>query len=250
MKNNERRKAYISLGFTLVGIIAAVAPFALEADMFVWGGASFMGGVITAISAFITFLMFNGRAKVMSAMFSGDNILVKWRYSDEFWEKNIRYEIRDTKIMRKIGAILGGVFVIVGVVAFVIDPDDNGLFTLMMLGIGVFFLILGFVSAATQKRRLRRSPPEAVIAKEGVLYQGELFTWNQPAIAYLDGVSVNPADPSEMLFVIVQLSGRYAQYQKHYIHIPIPAGQEKMAEDIAYYFDKPIISDIKRKVRQ
>ncbi len=248
MKTKERHNANLSLVFTLSGVIAAAAPFITGGDIAEWGGASLTGGVIMSVTAFITFLMFNGRAKVMSRIFSGDNVLVRWQYSEAFWEENIQNEMKDSGTMKIMGAVLGGIFAVTGAGFFIADPDDNGLTALIMLGLGGFFLILGFVSAAVDRRRLRRSPPEAVIARDGVFYQGALYIWNQPSIAYLEGVSVNPADPSRLLIVVAQLAGRYAQYQQHFINIPIPPGQEQIANDVADYFDKPLSPDLEKKI--
>lgn len=245
-KNKERRNARTSLIIMVIGILAAVLPFALNADMESFGfGVSFIGAIL-ALICFFVYLMFNGRAKVFDRMFHGENVLAHWSYSKEFWEKEQQKDSEDSGIARVVGFFLGGIFALIGIIFMVSDPDDNGMLFLIMLGIGLFFVLIGFISAAREKRRAATMLPEAIIAREGILYKDILYTWNSPKIAFLVSVSLDPAAGDAIVFVLRQLSGGRGmiRYHKIFVAIPVPPGEEARAAWIINYFDLQPAPDI------
>ena len=252
-KNKERRSATISLVIFLISAAAVAFPFLIDADMESWGfGVAFMGGIV-GLTAFLVFLMYNGRAKVRNRMFQNENILAHWRYSEEYWKQVTANDIADAGIGRIVGFFLGGIFLLIGIVVFAADPDENGGFLLIMLGVAVFFVIIGFISVGAEKRRARASAPEAIIAQEGLFFKNILYTWNNHAISYLESVTMHPAEPSTLLFVLRQLSsrrGHMAHYHQYFLPVPIPPDQESSAGDIIRYFNLPMTPKRWESMRQ
>jgi DNA-binding transcriptional regulator of glucitol operon len=241
-KNKERKSANTSLILMIIGILAAALPTLLKADMNRWGfGVSFMGGML-AVTTFFVFLMFNGRAKVRDRMFGQQNILAHWQYSKEFWDQITKEDQKDSGVGKVFGFVFFGIFTLIGIIVFVTDPEENGVFLLIMLGIGVFFILIGFLSVRAEKKRISESLPEAIIAQEGLFYKNTLYTWNSKNIAYLESVSFHPQEPSTLLFALRQLSGGRGtvRYHPFSISIPIPPGQEQTAINIIRYFNMPI----------
>lgn len=247
-KNKERRSANVSLAVILLGFSGVVIPFMANFDMIKGGYASIVIGAIVGITAFLIFLMFNSRARVMENMFSDSNLLAHWQYSQEFWQEETREDIKDTGVAKIIGFVLGGIFLLIGIVVLAADPDDNGAFFLIMLGVAVFFVIVGFVAAAANKRKLQSALPEALIAREGVYFKGELYTWNQPVVSYLECVAADPAAPNKILFVFRQLGGRAGHYHQHFVSIPVPPGQETSANQIIQFFNMPMTQEMYKKI--
>ena len=243
VKNKERRSANISLFIMLVALIVAFAPIITKADMMDWGFAATTFGGIIALISLIVFIMYNGRAKVFSRMFTGENILAHWQYSREFWQAISKEDMESSGIGKIAGFFLGGIFLLIGIIVFAADTDENKGFFLLMLCIAVFFVIIGFVSSAMEKKRIRDSLPIALIAKEGVFYKNILYTWNTPAISYLESVTFHPVQPSTLLFVLRQLSGRIAHYHRFNISIPIPPGEEYSVNNIVSFFNLPMSED-------
>jgi ABC-type Fe3+-siderophore transport system permease subunit len=244
-KNKERRSANITLIIMMIGLIFVALPFiAKPNDMADWGFASIMIGGFVSITTFFVFLMFNGRARVQDRMFSGENLLAHWQYTLEFWQQEIKDDLEDSGIGKIVGFFLGGIFAIIGIVVFAADTDDNAPFLLIMLGIAVFFVIIGFISAASEKKRIATSQPEVLIAREGVFYKNLLYTWNQPAITYLECVTLHPNNPGLLIFMIRQLGGRVAHYHRHSMVIPVPPGQDQVALQIVNYFNMPATKEI------
>jgi len=135
------------------------------------------------------------------------------------------------------------IFALIGFIVFIIDPDENALFLLIMLGIAIFFVFVGFLSTIAEKKRIKAYTPEAIIAREGLFYKGILYAWNNKAIAYLESVSLHPTQPNYLLFCLRQLGGggvRVAHYHRTRLSIPIPPGQDPLADSITSYFNMPI----------
>jgi hypothetical protein len=243
VKNKERSNASLSLLIFILSVIAALIPFLLEADMERWGFGVVMVSGVTGLTSLVVFLMFNGRARVWDSMFNKENILAHWSYSEEFWDKVSAADAKDAGIGRIIGSILGGIFLLTGIVVYAAGNDEDGIFMMIMSGIAVFFVVIGFISAAAEKKRVRNSIPEVIIARQGIFFKNTLYTWNNKAISYLESVSMHPAEPSTLLFVLRQLSGarghafHFHQYQ---IPVPIPSGQQQSADELIRYFDLPM----------
>jgi hypothetical protein len=252
-KNKERRGANRSLFIMVVGILAAVLPVIMKADMLKWGFASVFVGGIVAITSFFVFLMFNRRAGVYERMFSGENLLAYWRYSKDFWQKENKEDLEETGMAKIAGFFLGGIFALIGIVIFFIDTEENGLFLLIMLGVGAFIIIIGLIASAAESKRLISAQPEAIIACEGLFYKNILYTWNSRAVSYLESVSKHPTEPNEILFVLRQLrSGNVSitHFHRHFISIPVPPGQEQSADDIIQYFKLPISEELQECVKK
>ena len=81
-----------------------------------------------------------------------------------------------------------------------------------MLGVAVFFVIIGFISVGSEKRRAKASAPEAIIAQDGLFFKNTLTTWNNHAISY--------------------------------------PGQESSAGDIIRYFNLPMTQERWERMRQ
>ncbi|MCX7842298.1 MAG: hypothetical protein N2489_04405 [Clostridia bacterium] len=247
-KNKERRSANICLAIALLGLAAIVIPLVLEMDMMNGGYASIVIGAFVGLTGFLVFLMFYSRAKVFENMLTGSNLLAHWHYSNDFWQKEMKEEIVDTGIAKIAGAVLGGIFALIGIVVFFADTDENGTFLLIMLGVGIFFTLVGFVAAAANKKRLQEALPEALIAREGIYYKGDLYTWNQRVLSHLECVAQDPTNPSNILFVMRQLSGRPVHYHQHFISIPVPPGEEGTANNIVHFFNMPMSQEMYNRI--
>jgi hypothetical protein len=241
LKNKDRRSAGISLFVMVLGFAAVVIPIVAPESGMDWGYAAAFSGLIVGLTAFFAFLLFNSRARVFKRMFDNERILARFIYPKDFWEKIIKEEREESGAGKALGFFLGGLFLLIGLVMYLIQ--QNGLFLLMMLGLAVFFVIVGFLASRADRRRLDQALPEAVIAPEGVFYNNILHTWNVRMTSYLESVSMHPDEPDTLLFVIRQLAGGGSYYIPHFrpgrLSIPIPPGQEQAAYHIISYFNLP-----------
>jgi hypothetical protein len=240
IKNKERKNSNLCLFFLILGISVVTLPLAFLEDVPEWGYALIFLGAVDVIISFILFIMFIGRARVYEEMFNNQNVLAYWKYPDEFWEKENIEDMKQTGIGKIAGFFIGGIFLLIGIIIFLADTEENALFFLIMLAVSVIFVVVGFAATAAEKSRIKLSKPEAIISKRGLFFKNTLYTWHSKKIAYLESVSINPEDQSMLLFVIRQLSGgvtgKPVHYHAHNISIPIPQGMENSALDIINYF--------------
>lgn len=253
VQNNEKKNAVISLIIMSAGVLSAVLPFLLHTDLADWEFAVIFVGIVTAITAFFIFLMYNGRAKVQEKILSCEDILAHFYYPKEFWDRVSQEDMKDSGIGKIVGFFLGGIFALIGLTVFIIDTEENLLFLLIMAGIAVFFVIIGFISSAAEKKRITNSLPEAVIAKEGLYYKNTLYTWNDKKFCRLVSVTYHPADSDFLVFGLRRLSGNrmiITRYYPLFIQIPVPNGQAQAAYDIVTYFNIPMPLEQWNKMHQ
>lgn len=243
VKNRERRDANISLIFLLIGVTMISIPFLFEDSFMNWGFASMFVGVIIALTAFFTFLMMNGRAKVYKHILEEQNMLAHWIYDPKFWKEYVAEDLAFTKTSRWLAYGLGLIFIIIGFVVYIADPDENLMFFIIMFIVAGIIFIGANIGISIQKSRLTKGVGEAIIVKEGVYFKGTLYTWNQKAISYLEGVGINPTNSGELLIVFRHLGGRSARYIRNVIGIPIPLGEEERALSIVNFFNIPLPQD-------
>lgn len=254
IKNKERRNANISLTIMFFGVIAAIFPFLFKFGIDEgWGIFLAFAGAFLAIISFFVFLMYNSRAKVRAKMFRNENILARWQYSKDFWDRVTKEDLKDSGLGKVFGFFFGGLFAVIGIIVFFLNMDDNGIFLLIMLGVAIFFVLIGFIAAGVEKRRVHNSLPEAVISQEGIFFKDTLYTWNAKAISRLESVSMHPAEPDTLLFVTRQLKGgglNPVHYPPVPLSIPIPPGQEQSAESIIRFFNLPLSPESIQKMKE
>ena len=227
----------VTVLFLILGLVMTVLPFALDADFMAWGGASAFIGVVILTTSLILLPFFGKRVAVMNKIQKGEGILAWWRYPAEAWEKERKTQIGDLGGMKIAGFVLGGIFLLIGIVLFATDPDDMGLFLAIMAGIGLLMVVVSQLSAAAQKKRLLAMEDEAIIHTDGFFYRGELTTWGS-GMNRLKAVGWNAHNPNQLLFC-------YRQMRRHgdrrtVAVIPIPPGQEQVAINVVGWFNRPI----------
>ncbi|MFA6308457.1 MAG: hypothetical protein WC677_01740 [Clostridia bacterium] len=240
IKNKERRSANITLIILFIGLLAIFLPWLLNADMMDWGFAVAFFGVIISLSCFFIFLMFNSRAKVIKRMFLNENILVHWNYTKEFWDRLNKEDMKESGVGKIFGFFIGGLFVLIGFIFLIVDSEENSLFFLIMLGVGIFFVIIGFAATFAERRRIRTAVPEAIISKDGLYYRNILYAWNAPLVSFLESISIDADNPTAILFTMRILTGtrfRPIQYHQNFVSVPIPPGQEDSARSVIRYFN-------------
>lgn len=221
----------------ILGLCMTVLPFALDADIMAWGAACAFVGFFIFLTSLILLPFFAKRAAVMNKIQKGEGILAWWRYPAEDWEKERKTQIADLGGMKIGGFVLGGIFLLIGIILFATDPDDMGMFLAIMAGIGLLMVVVSQLSAAAQKKRLAAIQDEAIVHTDGLFYRGELTTWGN-GMNRLKAVGWNMRDPSQLLFCYRQM--RRTGDRRAVAMIPIPPGQEQVAANVVGWFNRPL----------
>lgn len=226
----------VTVSFLFLGIAMILLPLILQADMMDGGAASMFIGAFLAICSLILLPFFTKRAAIMNAIHRGEGVLAWWRYDSAAWEKEKKKQINELGAMKIGGFVLAGVFVLIGLVIFLAEPDDMVPFLLFMLAIGAFFAALGQISPRIAAKRLENTEDEAVIHADGIFYRGTLTSWG--SMNRLEAVGWDPAAQNKLVFC-------HQQFQRHgmrrqVLRIPIPLGQEQTAVSIIDHYGLPL----------
>lgn len=240
-RNRERIGVRISLAVLLGGIALAVWPVVSGMDGMDGGFALNLIGGFIAVMGFISWLIFRKRAKVRGRMLTGD-VLAHWEYPPDMWAAIVKEEMSDSVGLKAMGIILGGIFLLIGIVFFLADEDNAG-FSAMMAVLGLFFFALGFLSYAMHRNQLLREKGEATITHDGVWYLGGLTDFNGTT-SVLDAVGFHPEVPNTLVFVYRHLGGRPARMIRSTLSVPVPAGEEAQAVVAVQAFGMPLTREM------
>lgn len=245
MKNPEQRSLIISQLVLAAGLFIVFSPVIFSLDMMQWGYGIVVMGAFVALAGIISVMAFRPRAAAMKRIIGNDGILGRWKYGPGHKEKLNQEAREDVFIMRIAGSVLGGIFVVIGLVMFAIDPDENLMFLVMMCAVA--FVIGGSAFLAAQRRAatIRLEQDEAIFDRIGVWYAGELTAWTPP-FSKLLAVTMDERAPSTLFFVFLQLHGRMPHYHTVSLQVPVPYGNEEVAESLVRAYGKVPDDKVKR----
>lgn len=232
-RNKGMGGIYTGIVLSALGLLSTALPIIACADMITWGYAVMVMGFLVLVAGVITLLLFLRRRKVLRRMMEGREALARWTYDAAYWRAAQMDEVRSNKSIPVFGAILGGIFVVIGLVFFLTSPDDMGLMLALMAGIGVLITAAAWLSAVLRNRAILKDPGEVVIARGGVYYQGFLTDWNGVTSVFELAKVQQKKKHARLVITYRQLAGRYARFQNAQITIPIPEGREAEAEAVA-----------------
>ena len=227
----------VNLAFLLLGIALIALPLVFQVDMMDGGAASlFIGIFITACSS-VLLPFFAKRAAIMKRIHRGDGVLAWWHYEGKAWEKRRDKEIGELGAMKLGGFALAILFALIGLIVFLMDVRELGLFLLMMLGIGAFFILFSQIAARVAESRLKSTEDEAVIHTDGLFFRGSLTSWGR-MMNRLEAVGWDPANPDALVFCFRQLQ-RFS-IRPVFERIPIPLNESQTATEIVASFNLPL----------
>ena len=232
--NGQWTVALIWFGIGLAGLMAAFAPAVIEMDMMNGGYALIMLGLFVTMFGLIGGIMYANRARTLDRIFSGDRVLVWWRYAPDEWRKFAVTEFQIAKSEKVplyiltvvISLIIGGIF-------FIADPKAGGIVFLGLMGLMAFIGLLVLVLPRLRYAKNQETIGETIISMDGVYINGDFHSWNFFS-ASVDSVRVLDADPLllEFTYSFVTRTGR----QEENVRVPIPRGQEAVAGRVVEFF--------------
>jgi len=240
--NPERTGLTAGTIILVLGALMLVGPTVAGMDMMAVGyGLSFIGLFIT-ISGVVTWWIFHKRYTTWERMFQGDGLLVHWTYDPAETERQARQlydEFRQRN--RSLFWLVAGMMLVIGFIVLVIPMllGDDLLWPVVALYFGLIPLI-GWVAWLTPRRAYesaRRWGGLALIARDGLYVGGALHTWNPP-LSELKKVELELGQRGAVLQFYIRNLTRlgWVHYETMVAHVPVPAGQEPQAEEVARFF--------------
>jgi hypothetical protein len=227
-KNNERKIATISLLLCLAFIAGIILPFVISMDMMDGGYALSFFSLFLAISACVTFFVYNARAKSLDRIFSGD-LLAQWEYGKKEWQEYAKSEFEQQKKDKK--AIWLVILPIAILVGFIFVQTHEGSAFIIICTITALMLLLAFVAFIVPKIKYwsdMRAKPMAFISKSGVYLSGEFHNWDM----LMSRLSKADFDKKKSLLSITYSYFASTGPNSYIVRIPVPKAQVKKAEDI------------------
>jgi hypothetical protein len=228
--NTEWKKAGLSVGAAAIFFLICILAYTTFHGMS-GGYALAVISFFLAISSAVVSLLFVHRARVMDTILADPSPLAHWTYPEETARANVEREYREYQGRnRAMFIVIGGMLVLVALF-FLIFVGDGGLETgLFLLVFAAFLFVVSRVTPWLERRRAMKASHEAVITREGVVYEGGVYPFRS-FLVFWGGVTFREADrkgPAALVFSFTPLVGRFI-VQPFDVVVPVPFGEEEWA---------------------
>lgn len=231
--NTEWKKVAASLIAAVVfTVLCLVAYFFI--DGMSGGFAIAFVSFFLAISSFVVALLFFSRARTMDTILSDPSPLAHWIYPDEMARASAEREYREFQARnRAMFIIIGGMLAVVALF-FLLFVAEGGLETgLFLLAVALVLFVVSRVTPWLEWRRATGAPHEAVITRDGIVYEGSVYPFHS-FLVFWHGVSLQEPkkkNPATLVFSFNQLVGRFI-IQPFEVVVPVPHGEEETARRV------------------
>lgn len=230
MTRNSNTGIITGITLSALGLLAIALPPALGADMMAWGFGTMALGLFVLIMGAVTLALFLRRHVVLKRMEDGSGVLARWAYDAKDWARMRKNELKSNRGMPVFGAILGGVFVLIGLGFLIAAPDEMLPMFAIMAVVGAVIALAAWLATALRNRAVRCDAGEVVIARGGVWFMGHLTDWNR-VTSWMDRAEVRQKGKRSVLVIKYRaLAGRAGRIQRSVLEIPIPEGREEEAK--------------------
>lgn len=232
-KTKGKGGVYAGIAVAVTGLLMMLLPPISGGDLMAWGFAVMTLGLLAFAVGVTVLLLYLRRRKVLKRMIEGREVLARWTYDADSWRALQKDEIESSKGMPVFGAIIGLIFVVIGILFFIGNPDDMGPMLAIMAGIGILIAFVAWLATKLRKRAVLKDPGEAVIARGGVYFQGFLYDWNN-VTSWFDLAKLETKGKHDSLVISYRyVAGRYARVHRGTVTIPVPEGREQEAKSAA-----------------
>lgn len=231
--DTEWKKVYLSLIAAAVFFLICILAYTSVDGM--------SGGYAIAFVAFFLFicgivvaLLFVTRARTMDSILADPAPLAHWTYPEEAARENVEREYQEFRERnRAMFVIIGGMLVVVALFFLVFVEEGGPETALILLGITVLLFVVSRVTPWLERRRALNASHEAIITREGVVYEGSVYPF-RTFLVWWHGVTLREAGrkgPAALVFSFTQLVGRFI-IQPFDVVVPVPAGEEERARRV------------------
>ena len=230
--NPHKRTIFVCTGIIILGIVLIFLPGVIGMDGFNGGFAlSFFGGFVVIVGI-ISVIIFARLASLFNNMMIKTNILAHWSYSQDDWKQYTEEEHKeDKKDKRNLFLLVVGISVIVGIIFWVMHPDNALIIFYIILGIIAVIGLTAFLSAQSPYYRNKKHFGEVYIARDGVYINRSLHIWRGLGTK-LESVNFEVGTQSLSRIIIGYSSINTAMRNYYTVRIPVPHGQEELAKNI------------------
>ena len=231
-KNNARLWSAISLVITLIGAAMIVAGLTLEDGDYIW---LFAVGIFVSVTFLICFFVFISQARHLDRMFKREELLAHWQFDAAEQQRKAMEEFTARKAGNRIllliviafFVVIGGLFAVFGFD----DIEDAAGFLLIMLAILALISAAALLSPGMAYRKMSRSEPSVYVGPFGAWVMGVFTLW-KAAMTRARQIIFEVGSSGARITVEYEIRQRYT-WQQHTCRIPVPAGSEQQAYQVA-----------------
>jgi hypothetical protein len=232
--NTEWKKVYISLGAAILFFLVCIVS-STTIDCMSGGCALAFVSFFLSVSGVAVALLFVTRARAMDAILADPAPLAHWTYPEEVARESVEREYREFRERnRAMFVVIGGMLIVVALFFLVFVEEGGAETALILLGITVLLFVVSRVTPWLERRRAGGASHEAVITREGIMYEGTVYPFRS-FLVWWHGVTLREAgkkSPAALVFSFTQLVGRFV-VQPFDVVVPVPAGEEETAGRVA-----------------
>jgi hypothetical protein len=216
---------------TALAFFGIFAPSLFGIDGFKGGYAISFVSFFTVICGIIVIVIYSGRARAVSRILKGDNILAHWTYDPHEWneyaEKQYAEEKKEKRVLFYVIAAWALFF---GILFFLLD-NESGIWVLAsMLALIAVIAFTAWFTAWYNHRQNKKYLGETYITLDSVYINRQLHTWRGLG-AKLETVDLDKHKTHAMLTLVYSAPTRTG-FQNYTVRIPVPGGKEAEAEQI------------------
>jgi len=225
------KTAKIWLSLAIFGVLVASGVFFFGIDISIGGGVILVAGIFFAIVGIILFFNYRKQAILLSQILTGEGVLAKWEFDVYFWESFANKYLQRYLSMNKSSLVfISAILIIIFGIIMIIDPEVAKIMGLIGLGLIIFFSIFAFFVPRISAKNLKKSPPIAIIAKNGILVGKQFHSWGMFGNRFESSRIVeDEINIMEVNYSYRARSGRSIIT----ILVPIPKGKLEEAQEIA-----------------
>ena len=146
--------------------------------------ALFAGGVFFSIIALVTFFVYLSLELKLKKLLNKDGILLKYEVSPDLLQEATKQKGEEIKGVNKgLLLVIIGFCVLFAIFApMIIDGDDEEqmLFRIICIGIGIFMTIMYLIVTAYRVHKLKHANGRVVLSRRAALVLGEFHCWDLP----------------------------------------------------------------------
>jgi len=194
--------------------------------------ALFAGGIFFAIISLVTFFVYLGLERKLKWLLSKDGILLNYELSPDLLREATKQKAEEIKGINK-----GLLFIIIGFCVLfaifapmIIDGNDEEqmLFRLICIGIGIFMTIMYLIITTYRVHKLKHADGRVVLSRSAALVFGEFHCWDLPMYSLESSHFFVPGTYEGMSSAVIKLV--YATITttgptSYDVLIPIPSDQ-------------------------
>jgi hypothetical protein len=184
---------------------------------------------VLGITSFFVGIMYTKRARLVSRMLRGENLLAHWTYSPEEWARYAQKEYNVNKReKRNLFLLVTAIAVVIGIIFTALNPDDWLLFLCIVLGVIIIAGGSAFIAVETIYQQNRKHLGEAYFTPYAVFLNRELHTWKGFGAA-LDDVTYNKTGHAMPVIEIEYSTPNRYNRQSFTVRVPVPPDREEEA---------------------